>query len=302
MGRKHAVAVMTAVAFLSSAILAAGARPSLIVQQGDTLSYDLTLELQTHPRGGETAVGSSDSTVAGSAVITGLRVEDSGAARARLDLLLHFSGASAPQLRSDRLQLEIEPGGAMQAQSGDASLLSYVDAISEAAADFGDQNLHVREVLHPSLLIEVGSFVEANVNASVAAATRYRGYPVYAIAFTGGGMLHEGSGSAAVTESYTYAGTMYYDRRDRVLVGETYRASGDVRSDAGGGQYLVVTTDNLLLHSLQRSAAAIPTPTPASVAASPSPEESPSPTPFLPGGYYTPPPPSPSPSGPTLQR
>jgi hypothetical protein len=296
-----AVALVVAAAALLRAQSATSATAPPAIHPGDILTYDLSLESQMHPQsapGSSTSNGSSESTVQGSATLRGMNASAFGVARARCDLSLQLTAPAGTQSLARTLTIEFDPSGAARSLGGDASLLVYIDPIEEAAAAYGGQTLHVGDQFQQSFdAFGLPQHVEAA--ARVVGKSRYRGYPAFSIQVTAGGSYRHVVQGSDVTETYTLAGTVYYDSADRLLIGQSTRVNDEMRVAGAGaqGRFVTISTQNVLLHSFKRAAAARPIPPP-QPAQSPTPEPSPSasPTPFQPDQYYTPTPPAPTPS------
>lgn len=287
-----AVASVVAAAALLCAQSAMPATSPPAIHPGDILSYDLSLESQMHPQsapGSSASAGSSESTVQGSATLRGMTANAFGVARARCDLSLQLTAPAGTQSLARSFTIELDPSGTARALGGDASLLVYVDPVEEAAAAYGAQTLHVGDQFLQSFdAFGLPQRVEAT--ARVIGESRYRGYPAFSIQVSAGGSYRHVVQGSDVTETYTLAGTVYYDSADRLLIGQSTRVNDEMRVAGAGaqGRYVTISAQNVLLHSFTRGAAARPTPAP-QASQSPTPEPSPSATPTLsPGGYYTP--------------
>lgn len=211
----------------AACVLATGhqvrATPSAL-SVGDQLVYSVTTELQQHrissgPAGRDVV---TESSAQGTETFTVYAIGNDGTAYA--NVALDFKGESAGQpmvleriagakiSRDGQLRLDVSTG------------LGINEAVSFANSTVAEIDEH--QPLHSGLTWSKQAktaYLSLSMARRVVGRTGYRGFTAYALASNGTGALLRTTDDQPASGSITVSGTLYYDDRNRLVIGQALR-------------------------------------------------------------------------------
>ena len=253
---------------------------------GDTVVYDVTIELQQHtiPKAGSAGKESTkESASAGTLtfVVNGVDAGGNRSGTARLHFVGGKNGRYDQMLRT--VSASVSRDGALSISDMQASELGKALALAgEAIVQARAQPMRTGRTWQSGLAL-AGLPEPMLVIHAIGAARQYRGYPTYPIGTSGSTTLV----SSAKTGKLTLSSTVYYDLQDRMLIGESVRNFTIVLNNAGGHSESTVLV-NIALRAVTRGSAGLapyqsaPTATTAPAVYPPAPSPVPTVTPYYP--------------------
>jgi hypothetical protein len=269
-----------AVGCMLATIAAAALADTQHLRPGDTLTYDLTIQVQEHsssPKSAGQANGTGLSSGSGSARLDIASVDPDGTANGTLDVgMLGFARGKPVTLRKSvpvtvALNGEIRPATSIEPLIDQMIVLANQSIRDLAAHDVRADpswRWQVQLQTYPMILA---------LDRVLRGQQVYQGLPTLVVESIGGGQY--AADKDPVKAAMSLAGTDYYDQRDGLFVGEAMR-SDTIVSDASSGSHIdssaLVT---IQLRTFTRTAAATPSPSPSASPSSPPAEAPPTPAP-----------------------
>lgn len=252
-----------------------------MIAPGDTLVYDITLDIQLHALGAKSSASmTSVRSGAGTETLSIRRVASDGTANAAFNLSYRGS-VDGRQVRLDKTwQAQLSPDGEIHSVGGRPALgddleqaLSYINGLTKG--------LHSRTLTSGAawttrepLGSSSGEMIIAN---KVAGVQPYEGFRAYVIDQSGSGAFTESVGGAPGVGSIAMDGTLYYDKANQLLIGGAARAQTEMALTNANITHISATTSvDVRLRSWKRAPAAKPaSPAPGASAASATPSAEP---------------------------
>jgi hypothetical protein len=249
------------------------------LRPGDTMTYDLTVQVQEYTSGAKGAKQGSEaglSSGSGTARLEVASVDPDGTANGTLDVgMLGFAHGQPVSLHKS-VPVTVAPNGEIRPA---ASIEPIIDQMI-VLADQSIRDLAAHDVRTPSWRWQV----QLQTYPMVLALDRmlrgqqvYQGLPTLVVQSVGGGQ--HSADKDPVQAAMSLAGTDYYDQRDGLFVGEAMRSDTIVSDTSSGSAVDSSAVVTIQLRSFTRAPGAAVSPTPASSPSSPPAEVPPTPAP-----------------------
>lgn len=247
------------------------------LQNGDTLVYAVTLELQQHRvQRAPLPEVSSAASGQGSEVMHVYSIGSDGTAYAKVDASFQGVQDGKPVELHGSFFAKILPDGQIRLQGGlDRSIdeaLNFANTITREIA------LHSLAVGQTWKTVLDTPYVSLTMTRRVTGRKQYQKFPAAVIESTANGTLKKSSDGKKVVGAVTISGTSYYDDRERLLIGESIRMLTVIQAvDQPQAHINYSATVNVVLSSLTHAPHAV-APAAQSPGAAPRPSTSPSPS------------------------
>ena len=268
------------------------------IAPGDTLVYDITLEVQRHALGtGSRTSMTSLASGAGTETLSIDRIALDGTAYAGLTISFHGTSEGRPLTVDRSWRAKLAPDGEILSVGGRPQLgddldqaLAYINGLSQGLPS---RTLSVGTTWRTSepLGASSGSMI---ITSKVVGVKSYQGNSAFVIEQNGAGAFTQVVNGAPGVGSIAIVGTLYYDKADHLLVGGAARSQTELAIAHADIAHISATTRvDIRLRSWRRASAAGSGPAPAAptanaqspAAADQSPTGSPS---LAPSPAYTP--------------
>jgi hypothetical protein len=257
---------------------------------GDQLTYAVTVELQQHHvRGlGKNKDTVTESSAQGTITFTIYSIGRDGTAFTKADLNLSGNNAGQPVALQTATPAKVLPDGQLrtQAQVG----LGVSDALAAANTTLAEIAQKLPLFVGKSWTTKAATpYVAFTMTRTVQDEAAYQGHRAYALQSVGQGSLLKTTDGKPASGTISVGGTTYFDSRNRLLIGETFRTLTVVQQPNSVAHDDLSAAFNIVLggwtHASpqpQTSEEAMPAELPQETAA---PEATPTPLPIL---YSTP--------------
>lgn len=239
---------------LCIAAICAGASASVGAvrwQTGDTLVYDVTIELQQHKvpkHGAATKETTQESATAGSETFVVNSVDSNGAAAATAYLDFQGSGGGRTGRMTQSIPATILPDGQVVTTAMQGAEASKAFALAnEAIVELRARPLRIGQMWQAALAL---GGIPMTLTRAVAGQQQYLGYPTFAIATSGGATMQ----TATQNGRLSLTSSLYYDPRDRLFIGESVRSFSLILNKSGGHTESTATV-NIALRSASHAPA-----------------------------------------------
>src|SRR5579863_2591473 len=228
------VLVLALIAALAAGTSRAGGASASTLSVGDQLTYAVTVELQQHHvRGiGKNKDTVTESSAQGTITFTVYSIGRDGTAFTKADLNLSGNNAGQPVALQTATPAKVLPDGQLrtQAQVG----LGVSDALAAANTTLAEIAQKLPLLVGKSWTTKAATpYVAFTMTRRVQDETAYQGHRAYALQSVGQGSLLKTTDGKPASGTISVGGTTYFDSRNRLLIGETFRTLTVVQQSNG---------------------------------------------------------------------
>ncbi|HKW45645.1 MAG TPA: hypothetical protein VJN22_08300 [Candidatus Eremiobacteraceae bacterium] len=265
------------------------------IAPGDTLVYDITLDVQRHAFGTDSRTSmTSLASGSGTETLSIDRVALDGTAYAGLAISFRGTKDGRPLTVDRSWRAKLAPDGEIVSVGGHPQLgddldqaLAYINGLSQGLPS---RTLSAGTAWRTSepLGSTSGSMI---ITSKVVGAKTYQGNNAYVIEQNGAGAFTQSVNGSPGVGSIAIGGTLYYDKADHVLIGGAARSQTELAIAHADIAHISATTSvNIRLRSWRRASASGPQASPSAGVQSPAAQDlSPTAAPSLaPSPAYTP--------------
>jgi hypothetical protein len=284
-------AAALAVCCVLAAIAVSALADTQHLHPGDTLTYDLTIQVQEHTSGAKGAAkrdtGQDLSSGAGTVRLDIASIDPDGTANGTLNVdLLGFAHGQPVTLRKS-VPMKVTGSGEIRPSASIEPLIDQMIVLAnQSVRDLATHDMHAGPSWRWQIQLQAYPMTLA-LDRVLRGQQLYQGLPTLVVQSIGGGQY--ATDADPVQAFMNLAGTDYYDQRDGLFVGEAMRSDTIVSDTASGSAVDSSALVTIQLRTFTRAAEVQPTPAISAGESSPAVEAPPTPVPteYGPAPYPT---------------